>query len=269
MAGFATMGTLAFALRPWVNKIFDPQGKPRDANALIDDVVWLFKVWDEGKSNSKLNFKFQTPEEGKLCKELISLFGLGGKGSSYSDVTSLKDARFAITGDFLVKKNNPLWTIKYAPSSAFSHLPVIVTVNDDMKRLADNIVRICEERELRNPALVKETLELIGEQRMEMKNVLNVDTGFQRGLQGISDADRPREYKRRRDRGCPPIYSRAFGEHGRLLDRRRGGNGSKELATGTDAATARTTDDMDRGNRHNGSRANRRTTNPRCTQSKA
>lgn len=182
---FATMGTLAFALRPWVNKIFDPQGKPRDANALIDDVVWLFKVWDEGKSNSKLNFKFQTPEEGKLCKELISLFGLGGKGSSYSDVTSLKDARFAITGDFLVKKNNPLWTIKYAPSSAFSHLPVIVTVNDDMKRLADNIVRICEERELRNPALVKETLELIGEQRMEMKNVLNVDTAFSEGFKAF------------------------------------------------------------------------------------
>lgn len=179
---FATMGAVAFALRPWVNKIFDPQGKPRDANALIDDVVWLFKVWDEGKSNSKLNFKFQTPEEGKLCKELIALFGLGGKGSTYSDVTSLKDARFAITGDFLVRKNNPLWTIKYAPQSAFSHLPVIVTITDAIKRLTDNIVRICEERELRNPNLVKETLSLIDEQRMDMKNILNVDAAFSEGF---------------------------------------------------------------------------------------
>ncbi len=179
---FATMGAVAFALRPWVNKIFDPQGKPRDANALIDDVVWLFKVWDEGKSNSKLNFKFQTPEEGKLCKELIALFGLGGKGSAYSDVTSLKDARFAITGDFLVRKDNPLWTIKYAPQSAFSHLPVIVSITDAIKRLTDNIVRICEERELRNPNLVKETLALIDEQRMEMKNVLNVDAAFSEGF---------------------------------------------------------------------------------------
>lgn len=179
---FATMGAMAFALRPWVNKIFDPQGKPRDANALIDDVVLLFKVWDEGKSNSKLNFKFQTPEEGKLCKELISLFGLGGKGSAYSDVTSLKDARFAITGDFLVRKNNPLWTIKYAPQEAFSHLPIILSINDGIKRLADNIVRICEERELRNPALVKDTLALIDEQRVEMKNVLNVDAAFSEGF---------------------------------------------------------------------------------------
>ena len=36
---FAAMGIMAFALRPWVNKIFDPQGKPRDANALIDDIL--------------------------------------------------------------------------------------------------------------------------------------------------------------------------------------------------------------------------------------
>lgn len=63
---FAAMGIIAFALRPWINKIFDPQGKPRDANALIDDIVLLFKVWDDNKSNSKLNFKFQTPEEGKF-----------------------------------------------------------------------------------------------------------------------------------------------------------------------------------------------------------
>ena len=31
---FAAMGIIAFALRPWINKIFDPQGKSRDANAL-------------------------------------------------------------------------------------------------------------------------------------------------------------------------------------------------------------------------------------------
>ena len=109
---YATMGMMAFALKPWVNKIFDPQGKPRDANALIDDIVLLFKVWDDNKSNSKLNFKFQTPEEGKLCKELISLFKLNGADSTYKDVTSLKDARYAITADFLAKRNAPLWAIK-------------------------------------------------------------------------------------------------------------------------------------------------------------
>ncbi len=182
---FAAMGIMAFALRPWVNKIFDPQGKPRDANALIDDIVLLFKVWDDNKSNSKLNFKFQTPEEGKLCKELISLFKLNNKGNVYSDVTSLKDARFAITGDFLAKKNNPLWTLKYASPSAFAGLPIAATISDSIKNLIDNIVQICMERELRNPALVNQTLALIEEQRIEMKNILNVEEAFNDGFKNF------------------------------------------------------------------------------------
>lgn len=182
---FAAMGIMAFALRPWVNKIFDPQGKPRDANALIDDIVLLFKVWDDNKSNSKLNFKFQTPEEGKLCKELISLFKLNNKGNAYSDVTSLKDARFAITGDFLAKKNNPLWTLKYASSAAFTSLPITVTISDSIKTLIDNIVQICMERELRNPALVNQTLALIEDLRIEMKNILNVEEAFNDGFKNF------------------------------------------------------------------------------------
>lgn len=182
---FAAMGIIAFALRPWINKIFDPQGKPRDANALIDDIVLLFKVWDDNKSNSKLNFKFQTPEEGILCKELISLFKLNNKGNAYSDVTSLKDARFAITGDFLAKKNNPLWTLKYASPSAFAGLPIAVTISDSIKNLIDNIVQICMERELRNPALVNQTLALIEELRIEMKNILNVEDAFNDGFKNF------------------------------------------------------------------------------------
>jgi len=179
---YATMGVMAFALKPWVNKIFDPQGKSRDANALIDDIVLLFKVWDDNKSNSKLNFKFQTPEEGKLCKEFTSLFSLNDHGNSYSDISSLKDARYAITAEFLSKKNAPLWAIKYAPDSAFAGLPVIINITEDIRTLTDDIVKICAERELRNPALINETLALIGQLRIDMKNVLNVDDAFTEGF---------------------------------------------------------------------------------------
>ena len=179
---FASMAMMAFALKPWANKIFDMQGKPRDKNALIDDIVWLFKVWDDKKSNSKLNFKFQTPEEGKLCKDLISLFKLNSKSNDYSDVTSLNDARYAITAEFLGKKGYPLWTLKYASEAAFDSLPVTIVVTDEERRLIDNIVTICMERDLRNPALVKETIDLISELRYEMKNILNVDAAFSDGF---------------------------------------------------------------------------------------
>ncbi len=179
---FAPMAMMAFAMRPWANKIFDMQGKPRDKNALIDDIVLLFKVWDDNKSNSKLNFKFQTPEEGKLCKELISLFKLNNKGNNYSDVTSLKDARYAITSEFLGKKGYPLWSVKYASETAFAGLPVAQSITDNERKLIDNIVTICMERDLRNPALVKETIDLISELRFDMKNILNVDTAFSDGF---------------------------------------------------------------------------------------
>ena len=180
--GFSAMAMVAFALRGWENKIFDMQGKPRDKNALIDDIVWLFKVWDDNKSNSKLNFKFQTPEEGKLCKALISLFKLNSKDNKYNDVTSLKDARYAITAEFLGKKNCPLWSIKYVSEKAFVNLPFSVSVTDKVKQLVDDIVQICMERELRNPALVNETLALIDEMRIEMKNILNVENVFTEGF---------------------------------------------------------------------------------------
>lgn len=181
-SSFAPMAMMAYALKPWANKIFDMQGKPRDKNALIDDIVWLFKVWDDNKSNSKLNFKFQTPEEGKLCKDLISLFKLNSKGNDYSDVTSLKDARYAITADFLGKKGYPLWSVKYASKAAFARMPVIPVITNEERKLIDNIVTICMERDLRNPALVKETIDLISELRFEMRNILNVDAAFSDGF---------------------------------------------------------------------------------------
>lgn len=185
---FAPMAMIAFALRPWAGKVFDMQGKPRDENALIDDIVLLFKVWDDRKSNAKLSLKFQTPEEGKLCKDFVSLFGL--KGAGYPEVSSLKDARFAITSAFLERKGYPLWALKYASTVAFAGLPATMTVTDDERRLIDNIVTICAERDLRNPALVKDTLALISALRFEMRDLLKVDAAFADGFKHyLTDLD--------------------------------------------------------------------------------
>lgn len=188
---FGAMAMVAFALKPWAGKIFDTQGKPRDLNAMADDICLLFKIWDDDKYKkyyNKLNFKFQTPEEGKLCKSLVSLFNLNSKGNTYSDVTSLKDARYAITADFLGKKKAPLWSIKYTPATVFNNLPFVVTISDDIKKLTDDIVQICQESELRNPALVNETLTLIDEQRYDMKNILKVDDAFTKGFNNFLES---------------------------------------------------------------------------------
>lgn len=72
--------------------------------------------------------------------------------------------------------------MKYASETAFDNLPVTLNITDDERRLIDNIVTICMERDLRNPALVKETIDLISELRFEMKNILNVDAAFSDGF---------------------------------------------------------------------------------------
>ncbi len=179
---FAAMAAMAFALRPWIGKIFDQMGKPRDANNLVEYIAELFKVWDSGKASNKLTFKFQTPEEGKLCKSLTDLFHLKNPTAGYTDISSLKDARFAITGQFVEKKGFPLWSLKYTPDDVVEQLPGEVKLTDDIKTLIDNIVKICSPGELRNPALLRNTLDLISANRNEVSTLVKMAETYRAGF---------------------------------------------------------------------------------------
>lgn len=179
-ANYASAAMVAFALRPWVNKIFDTLGKPLDQKRIVDAVSELFNVWDKGKSSNKLSFKFQTPEEGKLCKALVNTLKLN-RLSGYSDISSLKDARFAITSGLLEGKGFPLWSLKYMDDAFCSAHPAII-INDDIRRLFDNIVTICAEKDIRNPALVKDTLDLIDGYRADIPDILSKPGNFENGF---------------------------------------------------------------------------------------
>lgn len=179
-ANYASAAMVAFALRPWVNKIFDTLGKPLDQMRIVDAVSELFNVWDKGKSSNKLSFKFQTPEEGKLCKALVNTLKLN-RLSGYSDISSLKDARFAITSGLLEGKGFPLWSLKYMDDTFCSAHPAII-INDDIRRLFDNIVAICAEKDIRNPALVKDTLDLIDGYRADIPDILSKPGNFENGF---------------------------------------------------------------------------------------
>ena len=179
-ANYASAAMVAFALRPWVNKIFDTLGKPLDQMRIVEAVGELFNVWDKGKSSNKLSFKFQTPEEGKLCKALVSTLKLN-KLSGYNDISSLKDARFAITSGLLEEKGFPLWSLKYM-DDAFCNAHPAITINDDIRRLFDDIVAICAEKDIKNPALVKDTLDLIDRFRVDIPDILSKPGNFENGF---------------------------------------------------------------------------------------
>lgn len=187
-ANYASAAALAYAFRPWVNKIYDQVGKPRTADNLADDVASLIAYWDKGKS-AKLSFKFQTPEEGRLSKDLIDLFKLN-QLQGYNDISSLKDAKYAITGVFIEKIAYPLWSLKYLTDD-FIQLPPKLTMNDKMKQLISNLVDISEDKDQRNVQLVTTTLALIGELRSDFKDIVKKPGAFRNGFENflMSDTD--------------------------------------------------------------------------------
>ena len=163
----AGMGMVAFALRPYIGKIFDLNGKPRTAKHLVDDVAELFKVWDGGGNRNKLEFKFQTKEEGQLAKQFINLFKLNTL-KDYHDVSSLTDARWALTHAYLKEKGAPLWGLKYCKA-----MPNNASRNS-LCQIVDNILRICEPDGMKNPALMTETLDLLKNYDFELRSLLTV-----------------------------------------------------------------------------------------------
>lgn len=169
---YAGMGMLAFAMRPYIGKIFDLNGKPREAQHVAEDVVEVFKAWEDGKANPKVTFRFETPEEGKLCKTFIKTFNL----TSYkgvSEISSLKNARWVMTHSYVPAKKYPLWALKYVDDDV---------ANADLKTLVGNLNAICVEIGSSNPSLLTDTLEGLKQYEFELKNLINNDNNFRTGF---------------------------------------------------------------------------------------
>lgn len=169
---YAGMGMLAFAMRPYIGKIFDLNGKPREAQHVVEDVVEVFKAWEDGKANPKVTFRFETPEEGKLCKTFIKTFNL----TSYkgiSEISSLKNARWVMTHSYVPEKKYPLWALKYVSDSV---------APEGVKSLVDNLNAICVEIGSSNPNLLTETLDGLKQYEFELKNLINNNDNFRVGF---------------------------------------------------------------------------------------
>ncbi len=172
---YAGMGMLAFAMRPYIGKIFDLNGKPREAQHLVEDVVEVFKAWEDGKANPKVTFRFETPEEGKLCKAFIKTFNL----TAYKDITeisSLKNARWVMTHSYIPSKKYPLWALKYVAEDK---------AKEEVRTLVDNINSICVEVGSSNPNLMTDALEGLKMYEFEFKNLIGNDANFREGFQAF------------------------------------------------------------------------------------
>ena len=166
---YAGMAMVAFAMRKYVKQIFDTNGKPREQQHLVDDVVELFKAWENDKESNKLNFMFESKEAGDLCKRLVKLFSLN-KIKNYSDISSLTDARWALI-EMCNEKGFPLWSLKYYE-----------TASPEMGKLIDNIQKVCEPDGVKNPSLLKDTVEGLKALNLDIPNLLSIDNVYKKGF---------------------------------------------------------------------------------------
>ena len=175
---YAPMAMVAFAMRKYAGKIFDLNGKPRTANHLVDDIVEMFKAWENGKTSAKLNFMFESKEAGAITKSLIRTFRLN-KLPKYSDISSLTDARWAMTHEYSEAVGYPLWSLKYVPECS-----------DENRELIDGIIKVITDTEsVKNPPLMSKVAEGL-KNNIDLGNLLlesynNFEKGFKNFVMGL------------------------------------------------------------------------------------
>lgn len=155
----APMAMVAFALRPYIDKIY-LNGKPRSAGHLVDDVVELFDAWSKDKVSSKLEFELESREAGQLSKLLVSVFGLK-KLKGDIEISSLKDARWTMQHEYVQSVGYPLWSLKYA------------TDDEDLKRVINDIVEVVNEADsVKKPQLMASAVLGLSQRRTDLGNLL-------------------------------------------------------------------------------------------------
>lgn len=101
------MGALAFALRPYVDRLYTSgNGQRIDKTVMKDIVVAIFTYWENGRFNDKYVVRMSTEEERTLTEKLNEIFGI-------DDQEGLLGTKWAIRTKFKEQNKAPLWALKY------------------------------------------------------------------------------------------------------------------------------------------------------------
>jgi len=101
------MAALAFALRPYVDKLYTSgNGQRIDKTVMKDVVVAIFNYWENSKFNDKFVVRMSTEEERALTDKLNIIFGI-------SEQDGLLGTKWAIRTKFQSQSKAPLWALKY------------------------------------------------------------------------------------------------------------------------------------------------------------
>ena len=165
--------------------LFQPStSQPVSNEGLSDMIVLLFKMWDEGRSESsnKLLLRFGSPEESKLTKQIADFFNLK-EVVNINEIKSLHNARWGVQ-EFCKKVSmQPLWTLNYCEK---------VAQNEKYQRAIKNIISLFEQE---SPKIdrIKELSNQLDSLKLELpailKNPDNYQQGFLRFVEKIEKED--------------------------------------------------------------------------------
>lgn len=101
------MGALAFAFRPYIDKLYTfGNGQRIDKTVMKDVVVAIFSNWESNKISDKYMVRMSTEEERSLTEKLSTIFGI-------DEQDGLLDTKWAIRKKFQTQNKAPLWALKY------------------------------------------------------------------------------------------------------------------------------------------------------------
>ena len=107
------MAAVAFALRPYVDRMYTSgSGQRIDKTVMKDVIVSMFAYWDNSKKfNDKFIVRMSTEEERELTEKLNTVFGI-------SDKDGLLGTKWAIREAFQKKAKAPLWVLKHVGATS-------------------------------------------------------------------------------------------------------------------------------------------------------
>lgn len=170
----ANWAALSYALRKHKGDLFQPStSQPVSNEGLSDMIVFLFKMWDEGRSESsnKLLLRFGSPEESKLTKQIAEFFNLKDV-VNINEIKSLHNARWGVQ-EFCKKVSmQPLWTLNYCDK---------VALNEKYLKAIKNIISLFEQE---SPKIdrIKELSNQLDSLKLELPIILRNPENYQQGF---------------------------------------------------------------------------------------
>lgn len=151
-------------------KYISIDGKARMAQDQVDDILNTFQAWDTDKNYDRVTFTLATKESSELCKLLIRTFQLN-KLPFYEDISSLKDARWALTHGYSKEKGYPLWVLKYVDGIIPEMIPLVEKL----------FLVVTDPNINKNTTLMGETIDLLKQYDYDLRTLLKTDNIFEDG----------------------------------------------------------------------------------------